>query len=130
MRPNNRRYGYYGNLKFILQRLSALGLVAFVAAHVYTALYKPRVLEGHPETLENLASFMRFHLPTLIVYLLGTLAVSFHLANGLQTFAMGWGLVTGRRALVRLDRLVIALFIVLLTMSWASIYGLWRAGGH
>ena len=34
---------------------------------------------------------MAHHTPTLVVYILGILAVSYHLANGIQTFAMGQG---------------------------------------
>ena len=78
-------------------------------------------------------------MPTLAVYLLGTLGVSYHLANGLQTAAMGWGVVTSRAALEglessvivvfscssrRLERAsVIVVFLVPLAMAWSAIYG-------
>ena len=51
---------------------------------------------------------MHHHVPTLVVYVLGVLGIAYHLANGLQTFAMGWGIVTSRRALKKLDVVVIA----------------------
>ena len=60
---------------------------------------------------------MHFHTPTLIVYVLGTLGVTFHLANGLQTAAMGWGLVSSKAALKRLEWLVIAVFVRLAVIS-------------
>jgi succinate dehydrogenase / fumarate reductase cytochrome b subunit len=66
--------------------------------------------------------------PTLAVYLLGTLGVAYHLANGLHAFAMGWGVVTSRRALRRLGLLAVVAFVVLLGMSWAAIYAFWEAG--
>jgi succinate dehydrogenase / fumarate reductase cytochrome b subunit len=41
---------------------------------------------------------------------------------------MGWGIVSSRRALQRLEFATIALFLVLLGMSWGVIYALWDAG--
>jgi succinate dehydrogenase / fumarate reductase cytochrome b subunit len=127
-RPNNLRYPYYGNLKYALQRLTAVGVLFFLGAHLWLALLQPRLQEGHPEPFADIAQHMHFHMPTLVVYVLGTLGVAYHLANGVQTFAMGWGLATSERALRRLDRLCLVLFAVLLAMSWGAIYALWAAG--
>ena len=126
-RPNNVRYGFYANFKYAIQRLSAIGLVLFLGAHLWLAMLKPRLTTGHPEPYAEISHEMHFHAPTLAVYLLGTLGIAFHLANGLQTFSMGWGLVASRRALKRLETGVIVLFVVLLSMSWAAIYALWAA---
>jgi succinate dehydrogenase / fumarate reductase cytochrome b subunit len=41
---------------------------------------------------------------------------------------MGWGVVSSRRALARLEWLALTLFVLLLAMSWAAIYALWAAG--
>jgi succinate dehydrogenase / fumarate reductase, cytochrome b subunit len=128
-RPNNNRYPTYGNLKYIVQRVAAVGVLAFLGAHIWLAMLRPRLLEGHAEPFAGIASEMRHHGPTLLVYLLGTLGVAYHLANGLSTFAWQWGLVSGRRSLQRFDWLAIALFVLLLVMSWGAIYALWDAGG-
>src|SRR5579859_4067338 len=40
-RPNNLRYPFYGNLKFLLQRASAVGVLLFVGAHLWLAFFKP-----------------------------------------------------------------------------------------
>jgi succinate dehydrogenase cytochrome b subunit len=127
-RPNNVRYPFYGNLKYVLQRLSAVGVLLFLGAHLWLALLKPRLTEGHPEAFADLAQEMHFHTPTLVVYVFGTLGVAYHLANGVQTFCMGWGVVATRRALLRLEWAVIGLFVILLTMSWGGVYALWAAG--
>jgi succinate dehydrogenase / fumarate reductase cytochrome b subunit len=126
--PNNTRYGAYGNLKYLLQRLAAVGVLLFLGAHLWLALIHPRFTTGHGEAFADIAHEMRFNPPTLVVYLLGTLGVAYHLANGLQTAAMGWGLVTSRTALKRLEWGVIATFVLLLGMSWGVIYALWSAG--
>ncbi len=128
-RPNLHKYATFTNLKFVVQRLSAVGILLFLGAHVWLAMLHPRFVVGHPEAFADISNEMRHHLPTLAVYLLGTLGVSYHLANGLSSFAMGWGIVASRRAMKKLDGVVIGLFLVFLGMSWAAIYALWAAGG-
>jgi succinate dehydrogenase / fumarate reductase, cytochrome b subunit len=127
-RPNNLRYRSYANLKYLLQRLAGVGVLFFLGAHLWLALLKPRILEGHPETFADLAEHMHFHGPTLVTYVLGILGVAFHLANGLQSFCMGWGVVTTRRGLRRLEGLTFSVFLLLLAMGWGSVYALWAAG--
>jgi succinate dehydrogenase cytochrome b subunit len=127
-RPNNVRYGNYDNLKYLLQRLSAIGLLAFIGAHLWLAWAQPRFVEGRPEPFVEISHEMAHHTPTLVVYILGILAVSYHLANGIQTFSMGQGLVASAGALRRLEWVVYLTFAILLAMGWGSVFALWRAG--
>lgn len=127
-RPNNVRYSFWGNLKYALQRLSAIGLLLFLGAHLWLAMIHPRFVEGHAEAFHDIAHEMHFHTPTLVVYLLGVLAIAYHLANGVSTFSMGWGIVVSKRALRRLDGLVILLFAAFLAMGWGAVYALYNAG--
>jgi len=127
-RPNNVRYGNYDNLKYLLQRLSALGLLGFIGAHLWLAWIQPRFVEGRPEPFTDISHEMAHHTPTLVVYILGVLAVAYHLANGIQTFAMGQGLVGSAAALRRLEWVVYLVFALLLAMGWGSVYALWQAG--
>ncbi len=128
-RPNNVRYGYVANLKYLLQRLSAVGVLLFLGAHLWLAMLKPRFMEGHAEAFADIAHEMRTHTPTLVVYLLGTLGVAYHLGNGLSTFAMGWGVVSSRRGLRHMNIVSWTAFLVLLAMCWGVIYALYRSGG-
>jgi len=127
-RPNNLRYGYFANLKYLLQRLSAVGVLLFLGAHLWLAMLRPRITTGRPESFADIAHEMHHHLPTLVVYVLGVLGVAYHLANGLQSFTMGWGLVSSRRALGKLTGLTVLVFLLLLGMGWGAIYALWDAG--
>jgi len=127
-RPNNLRYRTYANLKYVLQRLAALGVLAFLGAHIWLALLHPRVVEGHPESFADLAQHMHFHPPTLATYVLGVLGVAYHLANGLQTACMGWGVVTSQKGLRRLEGAAMVVFLLLLAMGWGAVYALWAAG--
>jgi succinate dehydrogenase / fumarate reductase cytochrome b subunit len=127
-RPNNLRYRHYANLKYLLQRVAALGVLAFIGAHLWLALLHPRLVEGHPETFADLAEHMHFHMPTLVTYVLGILGVAYHLANGMQTACMSWGVVSTQRGLKRLEGVAIVTFLVLLAMGWGAVYALWAAG--
>lgn len=127
-RANNVRYPNYDNLKYLLQRLSAIGLLGFVGAHLWLAWFQPRFVEGRPEPFADISHEMAHHTPTLVVYILGVLAVSYHLANGIQGFAMGQGLVASAGALKRLEWVVYLAFIVFLAMGWGAVFALWRAG--
>lgn len=127
-RPNNVRYGYFSNFRFLLQRVSALGVLGFVGAHLWLAFLRPHLIEGHAERFVDIAHEMRHHTPTLAVYLLGTLGVAYHLANGIATSAMTFGVGTTATSQKRMERLAMLLLVVFLGMAWGAIYALWRAG--
>ncbi len=127
-RPNNLRYRFYGNAKYLLQRAAAAGVLLFLGAHLWLAWIRPRMLQGHAEQFADIAETMHTHRPTLVVYLLGTLGVAYHLANGVQTFCMGWGVCSSQQGLRRLEWIALTLFVLLLAMAWGAVYALWAAG--
>ncbi len=127
-RPNNLSYPYFENLTYLLQRLAAIGVLFFLGAHLWLAMIHPRLVLGRPEPFSDIAYEMRFHTPTLVVYLLGTLAVCYHLANGIFGFAWTWGSAAGRRSFWRVNALAFITFVVLMCFSWGAIYALWSAG--
>lgn len=127
-RPNVVRFGYFANIRYVLQRLSAVGVLLFLGAHLWLATLHPRLTTGRPEPFSDISHEMHHHGPTLTVYILGVLGVSYHLANGLGTFAMGWGLVSSRRGLKKVDFVVWVAFLSLLAMGWGAVYAIWDAG--
>ena len=127
-RPNNARYRYFQNVKYTLQRLAAVGVLLFLGAHLWKAMLEPRLLHHRAETFADISYQMHHHLPTLAVYVLGVLGVSYHLANGIHTFLMGWGIVTSQGALRRLEGVIVVVVLALLAMGWAAVYALWAAG--
>jgi succinate dehydrogenase / fumarate reductase, cytochrome b subunit len=121
--------GGFSNLRYVLQRLSAIGLLFFLGAHLYLAWFEPRFLHGRPEPFEQISREMRFHTPTLVVYVLGVLGISYHLANGLWSFmTMGWGGTVSKSGIKWMERVAILVFVVLLVIGCAAIYGLYRGG--
>ncbi|MGZ3449507.1 MAG: succinate dehydrogenase [Polyangiales bacterium] len=127
-RVNASNYPYFGNIRYLLQRASALGVLLFIGAHVWLAFLRPRFVEGHVEAFADIAHEMRHHGPTLVVYLLGTLGVAYHLGNGLVTSAMAFGVGTTAQSQKRVERFGLLAFAVLLAISWGAIFGLYRAG--
>ena len=127
-RPQVRQRGF-SNLRYIVQRLSAIGLLLFLGAHLYLAWFEPRFLRGHAEAFADISREMHFHTPTLAVYILGVLAVAYHLANGLWSFfSMGWGATVSKAGIAWLERLALLFFVVLLVIGWAAVYGLYAGG--
>jgi len=118
----------FSNIRYIVQRLSAIGLLGFLGAHLYLAWFSPRFLEHQPESFRDIAAHMHHHLPTTIVYALGILAVAYHLANGLWSFAMGWGLTVSRNSQDWMQRVMLVLFVLFLAIGWGAEYGLYHAG--
>lgn len=127
----NVKLTWFGNVRYIVQRLSAIGLLFFLGAHLYLAWFEPRFIYKHPETFEGLAREMHYHFPTLAVYVLGVLAIAYHLANGLWSFlSMGWGLTVSKSGIAWMERMALLLFLVLLIIGWAAIYGLYAGGAN
>ncbi len=126
-KPNG--YKFFGNVKYVLQRLSAVGVLGFLAAHVYLARISPALHQptGH-ESFEDLAAHMAHHPPTLVVYLLGVLGTAFHLANGLYTAAFIHGLAASPKAQRRMQAFSLAFFVLMLGVGWGAVAGLFQQG--
>lgn len=120
-RPNVGRYPYFGNIKYTLQRISGLGLVAFIIAHVYKTRFS-QVFLGVPISWAHEAEGLARPL-TLGAYALGILAAAFHLANGLWTFLISWGFTRGPRAYRRTEAASIVAFLILLFIGFRAILG-------
>lgn len=121
MRPNNGSYHRLSNLRYLLQRISALGVLGFLGAHVIKARILPATAGTH-ETWVGMHEALSEPL-TFGVYVLGLTGVAFHLANGLWGAGMTWGLTVSPRAQKRMETFSIVFFLVLMAMSGAALYG-------
>ena len=93
-RSNVTRFGYVRNWIWWLQRISGIGILAFLVLHVggtrILAIFDKSI--GHD---------MFTHVQTLLAnpayltaYLAGLILAVFHLCNGLWTMGISWGLLT------------------------------------
>lgn len=134
-RPNNVAYNFFDNLKYVLMRASALGVLLFLGAHVVKARILPamnqcegvdcKVLASGATTESWLGMQHAFSEEpiTLVVYALGCLGISFHLANGYYTAAMRWGLVVSDAGRRRMTYVSAGILVVLVGMSAIAILG-------
>ncbi len=96
-------------------------MLLFLGAHVVKARFLP-AMNGHVETWAGMHEALSEPV-TLAVYALGLLGVSFHLANGLWTAAITWGLTVGPAAQRRMQWVSAIVFLVLLAMSAGAVVG-------
>ncbi len=124
-KPNG--YKFFGNAKFLLQRLSALGLMGFLGAHIFLARIKPMLNEtgtGREDFCDH-AGHMRHHPPTLAVYTLGVIGIAYHLANGVYTAAFINGLAASAKASRKMQVVSLLLFALLLVFGLGSVIGMY-----
>ncbi len=87
---NTKRYGYFRNWMFYLQRVTGIITFVFIAWHVWET--RVQIGMGNAELdyslMENILSD-----PVMFwFYILGVISTTFHFANGLWSFLVSWGI--------------------------------------
>ncbi|HEX7877812.1 MAG TPA: hypothetical protein VF720_00280 [Candidatus Eisenbacteria bacterium] len=120
----------FGYVKYVLQRLSAVGVLLFLGAHIYKTRIEP-ALHGEPLDFDHMVWAMH-HVPTILVYALGVLGVAFHMANGLWLAGITWGLTVSRPSQRAWQAWTIAAFVVIAAMGFVAMWGFARVplDGH
>jgi succinate dehydrogenase / fumarate reductase cytochrome b subunit len=112
---NTTKYGYTKNWFYTLQRLSAFIILAFVAFHALTlkGVIGPKELHFIPAeyATESTLRHLQFAWWVPVVYVIGVLASTFHLANGFWTAAISWGLTVSKQAQQRFGYLCVLVFL-------------------
>ena len=125
--PNISNYRYTKNLFYVLQRTSALIIVAFILFHVLGmkgALGSTLAFDEHHAT-SSAARHIRTHWSVgYVIYPLGILASCFHLANGFWTAAITWGLTISKGAQRRFGFVCFGIFLITLFAGLLSLYTL------
>lgn len=92
-KPNPTRQKHIRNWAYIAQRASALVVFVFIIYHVVTLRYG--VVDHKPDVFSVLHTRFR-DIAIFTWYTIGIAFTAFHLANGLCTFMMTWGITVGR----------------------------------
>lgn len=110
-KPNVGRFGKFRNWMFVLQRFTGIFLIIFIAWHVWeTRLAK--AFFGTEVNFDMMANIVDNPL-MLIFYIIGIVSATFHLANGLWSFCVSWGITVSPRSQQINTYVTMAIFLAL-----------------
>jgi succinate dehydrogenase / fumarate reductase, cytochrome b subunit len=113
--PNADRYSYGKNWAYVGQRISAIILALFILFHVLSMkgfLGSSLAFDPTNATQTAVNHFHAHWWVGYVVYPLGILAATFHLANGFWTAGITWGLTISAKAQQRWGMVCIGLFLL------------------
>lgn len=123
--PNMQQYRYGGNIRYTLQRITAVIALAFILYHVWQMHWMGAPFGGGKFQLHDEAGAPTAALSTARaiqsawwvapIYAVGIIAIVFHLANGIWSSLITWG-ITIRPKTQRVSGYVCAAFGVLLCL--------------
>jgi succinate dehydrogenase / fumarate reductase cytochrome b subunit len=136
-KPNATKYAYQANRRYVLQRISGYIGFVFIFYHVATLRWGWTFLVpgGTAWTGEHAASTMAavirggaegFTAAGMVVsafYMIGVSLLVFHLANGLWTSAITWGITTTKQAQKRWGQVCTGIGVLLMAAAWSSVIG-------
>lgn len=119
-KPNAGRLRYRRNWAYVLQRVTAMIVFTFIIYHVIGVRFidahnKPNVYAIFHDKLS--------HPFTYWWYVVGIACTSFHLANGLVTFFMTWGITVSSRSQRIAEYAMSALGILVFAIGIGAING-------
>ena len=121
-------YTYFSHLLYLLQRISGIGVLLFIIAHVWNAKLGPWIAGTWGTHFEHLSSGFadpETGMLTKTVYLLGVLGAVIHFANGLNTFCMTWGIALTPTSQKRIRSFSILVFIILTASAFYALVAIW-----
>ena len=116
---NVQRYGTFRNWMFMLQRITGVFLVVFIAWHIYqTRVQKALGADVDYNMMADILSnpFM------LAFYIAGVIAATFHLSNGIWSFLVSWGLTQSPRSQKIVTYISIVVFLVLSVIGVQALF--------
>jgi succinate dehydrogenase / fumarate reductase, cytochrome b subunit len=124
-------YGRSRTWRFWLQRASGIVLLAFISYHVYSTrlsiAYFGTARDAFGQAVSHPSfTFMSQHLHhapwVLPLYGLGIASAAWHLANGLWSFAIAWGITVKRSTQDAMLKFVsLPLFVLITAMGWYAL---------
>jgi len=116
-RWNTVQYNYGGNVRYFLQRITAILLMLFLVYHIGT-LHKWFAGAFNPENMAYQSTVSAIKTPydslalnygVQLLYLIGILSAAFHFANGVWTSAIAWGLTVTEKSQKRFGHVCLGL---------------------
>lgn len=114
-KSNVVRYPHGANVRFLLQRLTGVIALFFIGYHVYATRLTSLVTGSPVDYLWIVRLFEQSW--TGWFYLIGSVALSFHLANGIWNFLIVWGITVSKRSQKISLSFCMALFSILTVVN-------------
>jgi len=118
--PNPISNRYFRNFMYTLQRVTGVIVFAFILFHYWTT----RLVQLTDHESLNLFSQVQAAVENPWIYafyIAGILSATFHLANGIWSFSIVWGITVGPQAQRRMLYISFAVFIALSFLGVRSI---------
>lgn len=95
-KSNTKRYGFFRNWMFTLQRFTGIATFIFVIWHVWETRMQAAL--GNAEVNFNMMENILSNPWMLTFYIVGVVSAIFHFANGLWTFCISWGITVSPKS--------------------------------
>ena len=112
-KSNLKRFGTTRNWFFMLQRLTGIFLVVFIAWHIWQTRLQKTIADA--EVNYDMMADIVSNPAMLAFYIVGILAATFHLANGIWSFLVSWGITQSPKS-QKVATWVTMIFFVLLSV--------------
>ncbi len=136
-KSNTARYAYQDNMRYTLQRLTGYIAIFYIFYHVATLRWGWTFMSPTDEPWSHSQAASTFSLAlrgqaqgigfggilVSLFYFVGVTASVYHLANGLWTAAITWGLTISESAQRRWGYVCAGLGAGLMLMAWSSLIG-------
>lgn len=118
---NPGHYSYLRNLLFVAQRYTGVFLVIFIAWHVFETRFQVAIGNAAEADFNMMANILDN--PWMFAfYVAGVLTATFHLANGLWSFLVTWGITQSEKAQRYTTYFTLLVFLVLSVIGIRALF--------
>ena len=118
-KPNLNRFGTTRNWFFVFQRFTGIFLVIFIAWHIWQTRLQKTIADA---TIDyNLMADVVTSNGMLIFYIVGIIAATFHLSNGLWSFLVSWGITQSPKSQKVVTWITMIIFVLLSVVGVMAI---------
>lgn len=126
--PNTGSYAYSGNIRYTLQRVTGIIAFFFILAHVIHLHYLGSYVGGGEFDPHHASSSagqaLQRSIWIQIGYAVGMLSCVYHLANGIWTFGITWGIWVSAKAQKRANVISIIGGAILAFVGLSALWGM------
>ncbi|PWA12293.1 succinate dehydrogenase [Pueribacillus theae] len=115
---NASKYGYFRNVMFLLQRVSGIISLIFIAWHIWQT--RIQVMFGQEVNYDMMHEILT-NPGWLIFYLIGVITVIFHFSNGLWSFCVSFGFIVTPNSQRVFTYVSLIVFIILAIIGVSAI---------